>query len=109
MAKKRSESSRHGKQIRVSADTILSKPLTRGQKAVLKQVAERQQVAAGARIDYSDIPALSEAELAQMRRPLKTLVAVRLDADVLEWVRRFGPGYSTRINQVLRAVMEQQR
>lgn len=76
---------------------------------MLKQVAERQQVAAGARIDYSDIPALSEAELAQMRRPLKTLVAVRLDADVLEWVRRFGPGYSTRINQVLRAVMEQQR
>jgi len=43
------------------------------------------------------------------RSQSQVVVAVRLDADVLDWVRRFGPGYSTRINQVLRAVMEQQR
>ncbi|MBK7930998.1 MAG: BrnA antitoxin family protein [Bryobacterales bacterium] len=109
MAKSGSGSSRPGKQTRVSADAILSKPLTKKQKAVLEQVAERQRRADHAQIDYSDIPPLSAAQLAQMRRPRKTLVAVRLDADVLDWVRRFGPGYSTRINQVLRAVMEQQR
>jgi uncharacterized protein (DUF4415 family) len=37
------------------------------------------------------------------------VVAVRLDADVFEWVRQFGAGYSTRINQILRVVMSQQR
>jgi uncharacterized protein (DUF4415 family) len=36
-------------------------------------------------------------------------VAVRLDADVFEWIRQFGAGYSTRINSVLRVVMSQQR
>jgi hypothetical protein len=31
---------------------------------------------------------------------------VRLDRDVLAWLRAFGPGYSTRINNILRVVME---
>ncbi|MBL8293067.1 MAG: BrnA antitoxin family protein, partial [Bryobacterales bacterium] len=30
------------------------------------------------------------------------------DADVFEWIRQFGPGYSTRINHVLRVVMSRQ-
>jgi uncharacterized protein (DUF4415 family) len=41
------------------------------------------------------------------RRPAKKLVAVRLDPDVLEWLRQYGEGYSTRINSILRAVMSQ--
>jgi uncharacterized protein (DUF4415 family) len=47
--------------------------------------------------------------LAEFRRPSKKLIAVRLDADVLDWLMKFGPGYSTRINQVLRTVMLQSR
>jgi uncharacterized protein (DUF4415 family) len=46
---------------------------------------------------------------AGQKRAPKKLVAVRLDADVFEWIRQFGAGYSTRINSVLRAVMTQQR
>lgn len=109
MAKKQSESSQRGKPVRVSAESIRSKPLTKRQKGVLDGVAERQARSDEAQIDYSDIPALSDKQLAQFKRAPKKLVAVRLDADVFEWIRQFGAGYSTRINQILRVVMEQQR
>jgi uncharacterized protein (DUF4415 family) len=35
--------------------------------------------------------------------PPKASIALRLDADVLEWFKAQGPGYQTRINAVLRA------
>jgi uncharacterized protein (DUF4415 family) len=34
--------------------------------------------------------------------PVKTPVTLRMDSDVLEWFKSFGPGYQTRINAVLR-------
>jgi uncharacterized protein (DUF4415 family) len=109
MAKKLSASSRPGKQIRVNAQSIWSKPLSERQKATLENVARRQKRAAASEIDYSDIPALTDKQLTQFRRPLKKLVAVRLDADVFEWLQQYGAGYSTRINHVLRVVMSQGR
>jgi len=109
MAKKQSASSRPAKLTRVSAESIWSKPLTKRQKAALSEVAKRQRHADAPQIDYSDIPALTDSQLAQLRRPPKKLVAVRLDADVFAWLQKFGAGYSTRINNVLRAVMSQQR
>lgn len=33
----------------------------------------------------------------------KTLISLRVDADVLAWFKAQGPGYQRRINQVLRA------
>lgn len=42
-------------------------------------------------------------------RPFKKPVAMRLDADVLDWFQRQGPGYQTRINAVLRDYMAQHR
>ena len=109
MAKKASASSRPGKQIRVSAESIWNKPLSERQKAALEGVAGRQKRADVSQIDYSDIPALTDKQLAQFRRPAKKLVAVRLDADVFEWLKQYGAGYSTRINYVLRAVMSHGR
>ena len=109
MAKKSSASSRPGKQIRVSAESIWSKPLTERQKATLDGVARRQKRTDVSQIDYSDIPVLTDKQLTQFRRPPKKLVAVRLDADVFEWLQQYGAGYSTRINNVLRVVMSQDR
>lgn len=40
-----------------------------------------------------------------MYRPLKKQVRMKLDADVLEWFKRGGPRYQTRINAALREVM----
>jgi uncharacterized protein (DUF4415 family) len=109
MAKKPSASSRPGKQMRVSAESIWNKPLTERQKAALEGVRRRQKRADVAQIDYSDIPALTDKQLSQFRRPPKKLVAVRLDADVFEWLPQYGAGYSTRINHVLRVVMSKGR
>jgi uncharacterized protein (DUF4415 family) len=38
--------------------------------------------------------------------PPKTSISLRLDADVLEWLKAQGPGYQTRINAILRAFKE---
>jgi uncharacterized protein (DUF4415 family) len=84
-----------------------SRPLTERQKKALEGVRRRQKRSDAAQIDYSDIPKLTDEQLAQFKRPPKKLVAVRLDADVFEWLRQYGAGYSTRINNVLRVVMSQ--
>jgi uncharacterized protein (DUF4415 family) len=39
----------------------------------------------------------------------KQIVTIRLDVDMLEWFKSAGPGYQTRINQVLREYMEVNR
>jgi uncharacterized protein (DUF4415 family) len=41
--------------------------------------------------------------------PRKQDIHIRLDADVLDWFRRSGKGYQTRINNVLRAFVDSRR
>jgi hypothetical protein len=38
-------------------------------------------------------------------RPRKTKTTVNFDADMVEWFRRMGAGYQTRMNHVLRVFM----
>ncbi len=45
----------------------------------------------------------------QMINGVKQIVTIRLDVDMLEWFKAAGPGYQTRINQVLREHMDAQR
>lgn len=61
-------------------------------------------------IDFSDIPELDENFFrnARVRMPAKQTMTIRLDLDVLEWFKHQGPGYQTRINQLLRHYMEAQ-
>ena len=93
----------------MSAESIFSKPLNKRQKAVLALIAKRQAAGNDSRIDYSDIPPLTDEQLARFRRTPKVLVAARLDRDVYDWLKKFGVGYSTRINNILRAVMSRAR
>ena len=83
--------------------------MSKTQKAVLTRIAKLQAAGDDSGIDYSDIPVLTDAQLAQFRRSRKVLVAARIDKDVYEWLRQYGKGYSTRINGILRTVMEQAR
>jgi uncharacterized protein (DUF4415 family) len=46
-------------------------------------------------------------EPSRLSRPVKKSVNIRLDSDVIAWLKRDGQGYQTRINQVLRALMLQ--
>ncbi len=102
MAKRSSVSSRPAKLISTKAESILGKPLAKRQQQALDRLAARPE----SEIDYSDIPPLSEEQLASAFRPTsKQLVAVRLDRDVLAWLKQYGSGYSTRINAILRAAM----
>jgi uncharacterized protein (DUF4415 family) len=59
-------------------------------------------------IDFSDIPLKldwSGAEIGKFYRPPKRAVTMRLDADVLEWLKGYGKGYQTRVNLLLRHAM----
>jgi uncharacterized protein (DUF4415 family) len=59
-------------------------------------------------IDTSDIPEVkdwSRAEIGKFYRPLKKPVTLRLDADVLAWLKSQGAGYQTRLNAILRQAM----
>jgi uncharacterized protein (DUF4415 family) len=56
-------------------------------------------------IDTSDIPQLPEDffKSAELRLPEgKTLVTIRLDSDIVRWLKAGGKGYQTRINAILR-------
>jgi len=62
-----------------------------------------------AAIDYSDIPETDAAfwAKAELRLPqAKKGVYLRLDQDLLDWLKSQGPGYQTRINAILRAYMD---
>lgn len=77
--------------------------------------SQRRELAALAalpddKINYSDIPPLTEkfwknAVRNPFYRPVKQQVTVRLDADVIAWLRREGGGYQTRLNLLLRSAM----
>ena len=42
-------------------------------------------------------------------KPIKMPVTLRLDADVLDWLKKQGRGYQTRINRALRGLMMKER
>ena len=60
-------------------------------------------------IDLSDIPEIrdwSKAVVGKFYRPIKKSLTIRVDADVLAWLKAQGKGYQTRINSLLRKAME---
>lgn len=61
-------------------------------------------------IDYSDIPPLTDtfwvnAVQNPFYKPTKTHASVRIDSDVLAWLKSQGKGYQTRMNAILREAM----
>jgi len=61
------------------------------------------------KIDLTDAPEVREwrgAVVGKFYRPIKKPVTIRVDADVLAWLKRQGSGYQTRINKLLREAME---
>ena len=85
------------------------KELTAKKRSELRRLAARPD----SEIDLSDIPEIrnlpSDAIVGQFYRPKKQSVTIRLDADVLAWLKASGEGYQTRVNTFLRQKMKQQR
>lgn len=62
-------------------------------------------------IDDSDIPKLGKSfwKAAKLTMPApKDRLTIRIDHDVVEWLKQQGSGYQTRINAILRSYMEAQ-
>ncbi len=94
------------KSVRRGIDLANLPPLTDAQKAELEALHARPDE----EIDYSDIPPLSEefwknAVRGRFYKPTKTSTTVRIDSDVLAWLRAQGKGYQSRINAILRREM----
>jgi len=76
---------------------------------ISKERLEQIEAIPDKEIDYTDIPETDQAfwEKAELRMPQpKKGVYLRLDQDLLDWLKRQGPGYQTRINAILRSYME---
>lgn len=65
-------------------------------------------------IDFSDNPEVPPEMFARgiLRRnlqpiPPKKQLTLRIDSDVVEWYRKQGRGYQTKINALLRAYMKE--
>ena len=91
----------------------------------MKTIESKQPVMSDERIaelknfktkDFSDCPIQTPEQLqefkpkypdARLYKPIKKTVQIRLDADVLEWLKQTGSGYQTRANSILRQAMLQ--
>ena len=81
-------------------------------KKPIKSDLERIDALGDEAIDYSDIPELDERFFKEARvvvPPGKKQLTLRLDADVLDWMKAQGKGYQSRINAILRAYYEAHR
>ncbi len=80
-------------------------------KRVAKELAALARMADD-KIDLMDAPEIREwrgAVVGKFYRPIKRPVTIRVDADVLAWLKGQGRGYQTRINKLLREAMEGKR
>lgn len=74
-----------------------------------KELAELEALE-GRPIDTSDIPEWTDemwkrAVRGRFYRPVKKAVSLRLDADVIAWLKKDGKGYQSRANRLLREKM----
>lgn len=89
---------------RVTDSTRPSYPLTEAQIGQLEALGDRMP-------DTADIPPAAEANWATVVRgkqhaPMQGTVALRLDADVLAWLRRKGGDCEREINCIMREKMQ---
>jgi uncharacterized protein (DUF4415 family) len=88
-----------------------------GSSARVARPVKNERAMKSKKIDFSDIPELSERQLSSMRRvgrptvgdePRK-LIAIRLDAKVLGWLRKTaekkGLPYQSLVNEILASEM----
>jgi uncharacterized protein (DUF4415 family) len=91
------------------------KRISRIPKKLSKKLERELRVLEGMRddsIDYSDIPQRTDwsgAVIGRFYRPIKKPLTVRIDVDVLAWLRSKGAGYQTRMNRILRDSMLEEK
>lgn len=81
-------------------------------EAIRKELAALSAVPEN-ELNLSDIPATRAedwqgATRGKFYRPIKQQLTVRIDADVVEWLKSQGRGYQSRLNEILRTAMLEQ-
>ena len=87
--------------------------MTEKERRAIRLAARRQASGDDSGINFRDIPRLTQEQLANLVRlrdvRRKVAVSVRLDPQVLAWLRSKGEGHLTRINDILANLMEAER
>ncbi len=78
----------------------MRKPLTKKQNEQIDRLMAKRD----SEIDYADIP----DTVGTLYKPIKRPITIRIDADVLAWLKS-SPGYQTRVNKLLRDAMKAQK
>ena len=84
------------------------KKLGAAQKREIASIAAKTD----ATIDFTDMPEVldwSGAEIGRFFKPAKRPVTIRLDNDVIDWLKSYGRGYQTKANTLLRHAMDSSR
>ena len=92
--------------VKTIVDVTNPPPLSDKQRAALAAL----QVMPDSEVDTCDIPELTpdfwqNAVRNPFYKPTKTVTTVRVDSDVLAWLKSQGKGYQTRLNVILREAM----
>jgi uncharacterized protein (DUF4415 family) len=96
------------------SEDIKNKQWSKKERQTLRRIAKHQAEGDESRINFEDIPRLTNDQLAKMVRlrdvrPRKVAVSVRLDPRVVDWLKAKGAGHLTRINDILTNLMEAER
>lgn len=85
---------------------LFTTPISNRERQQLQRLARKPD----SEIDFSDVPEItsvpSKVYVGRFYRPIKQLVSLRVDADVLAWFRGRGKKYQTYMNEVLRREMQ---
>ncbi len=101
---RRSNSSRASFSPPVSKEIMTEPALTEAQLAQLRALNGHPDTA-----DIPEAPAENWEHARRFYRPRKEAISLRLDADVLDWLKRRSGRYQTEINRILRERMEADR
>ena len=97
----------------MSSEDIKTRQWTEKERQALRDASERQTSSDESSLDLSEIPRLTEKQLSALVKlrdaKRKVAVSVRLDPQVLSWLRAKGDGHLTRINDILVNLMEAER
>lgn len=82
--------------------------LTKEQKRQISTIATKKDTD----IELTEMPEVLDwrgAVVGKFHRPPKKPVTMRLDTDIVDWLKSYGPGYQTRVNHLLRHAMTSSR
>ena len=97
----------------MSSHDIKTRQWTDRERRALRKASHAQAAGSDAGINLADVPSLTGKQLSHLVRlreaRRKVPVSVRLDPQVLDWLRAKGEGHLTRINDILVNLMEAER